>query len=94
MFNNKKFLELKKEIYEFNNLLENFVITSSQLNSNEDLINLNFYYENNLRDITRTLLVCEKKEKIYEVCLNEYKENFYKLRSDLSINLEKQIKKI
>lgn len=94
MFADKKFLEIKKEIYDFNSLLEKFMITSSQLKTNDE--NINFYadYDMNLRNFTKNLLECEKNERKYEKCIKEYKEAFYKLRSDTSINLEKQVKKI
>jgi len=94
MFTDKKFSELKKEIFDFNNLLEKFLITSSQLSTNEESVNLYVNYDMSLRDLTKGLLECEKKEKKYDKCINEYKDAFYKLRSDTSIDLEKQVKKI
>lgn len=94
MFADRKFLEIKREINEFNNLIEKFMITSSQLNANEENINLYANYEINLRNFTKNLLECEKNERKVEKCINEYKDAFYRLRSETSINLEKQVKKI
>jgi len=94
MFNDKKFLDIKKEVYEFNCLLEKFMIASSQLKADDENINLYANYDRNLRNFTKNLLECEKNERKNEKCINEYKDVFYKLRSETSINLEKQVKKI
>lgn len=94
MFTDKKFSEVKKEIFEFNNLLQRFMITSSQLNASEENINLYATYDMNLRVLTKNILECEKTEKKYDKCINEFKDAFYKLRSETSINLEKHVKRI
>jgi len=94
MFNDKKFLDIKKEVFEFNSLLEKFMIASSQLKADDENINLYANYDTNLRNFTKNLLECEKNERKYEKCINEYKDVFYKQRSETSINLEKQVKKI
>ncbi len=94
MFTDRIFVNIKNEINDFNNLIEKFMITSSQLNANEDYINLYSNYDFNLRNITMNLLECEKNERNFDKCINEYKDTFYKLRSETSINLEKQVKKI
>ena len=94
MFTDSKFLDVKKEINEFNNLLEKFMITSSLLNANEENINLFANYDMNLRNFTKSLLECEKNERKFDKCINEYKCAFFRLRTETSINLEKQVKMI
>lgn len=94
MYTDKKFCELKKEIFDFNNLLENFIITSSPLSLSEESAAIYTNYEMNLRQLTKNLIQCEETDKKYDKCINEYRDFFYKLRSDTSININKQAKKM
>jgi hypothetical protein len=88
MFKEIAFTKVYKESKTFSDSLYKFVVSSSQINTNEELINIFNFYEGNLRNLYKDLIKCEK-EKAHKDCLSSFKENFDKLRSDTSIKIEK-----
>jgi hypothetical protein len=95
MYSDQNLINLRKEIFEFNRILDNYVISSSNLTVNEISLNIYCNYEDNLRKITKEYIECgENKTKGIHDCIKNYQENFHHLRSEISINIDKEANKL
>jgi hypothetical protein len=82
----KAFKQIYNSILEFTNQLEEHVITTQQLNPDENLYRIYANYEIELKNIFKNLENCKPESK---QCITNLKENFEKLRSDTAKSIEK-----
>jgi len=95
MYSDQNLINLRKEIFDFNRILDNYVISSSNLTVNEISLNIYCNYEENLRKFTQEFMDCgENKIKGNSECIKNYQDNFHNLRSEISINIDKEAKKL
>lgn len=95
MFSDQNLTNLRKEIFDFNRILDNYVISSSNLTLNEISLNIFCNYEENLRKITKGFIECaDNKIKGNSECIKKYQDEFHHLRSEISINIDKEAKKL
>jgi hypothetical protein len=95
MYSDQNVINLRKEIFEFNSILNNYVISSSNLSLNDISLNIYCNYENNLRQISKRFVDCgENNMKNYTECIKNFKKDFHNLRSEISINIDKEAKKL
>lgn len=80
------FKQIYNSILEFTNQLEDHVISTQQLNPDENLYRIYGNYEIELKNIFQNFENCKPEGK---QCINSLKENFEKLRSDTAKNIEK-----
>jgi hypothetical protein len=80
------FKQIYNSILEFTNQLEEHVITTQQLNPDENLYRIYGNYEIELKNIFKNLENCKPEGK---QCITNLKENFEKLRSDTAKIIEK-----
>jgi hypothetical protein len=87
MYNkDSSFKQIYSSIVEFTNKLEEHVISTQQLNPDEQLYKIYGKYEIDLKNIFKEFENCKPEGKS---CINNLKDNFEKLRSDIAKNLEK-----
>ena len=89
MFKSNEFNDIYSKIREFNELIQNYSINSKD--KSEDMtISIIYSYENKLKQNFKQLLDCVKdiKEAESKKCIPIFKENFIKLRSDISLQIE------
>ena len=90
MFNQRIFIDKYKETKEFSNSLLNFVIANNQININEEMSMIYNEYDAKLRNIFRELVDCEKNKEIKNnICIDNFKNQFDELRSDISKKIQK-----
>ena len=95
MYSDQNLINLRKEIFDFNTILDNYVISSSNLNVNEISLNIYCNYEENLRKISKKFMECgENKIKGNSECTKIFQDQFHHLRSEISINIDKEAKKL
>jgi hypothetical protein len=80
------FKQIYASIFDFTNQLQNHVISTQQLNPDEQLYRIYGKYEIELKNIFKDFQNCKPEGKL---CVNNLKENFEKLRSDTAKCLEK-----
>ncbi len=86
MYRDKNFKLIYNSIVEFTDKLEEHVISTQQVNSEERLYRIYANYEINLKNIFQNLQNCKKDQK---QCIDNMKDDFEKLRSDIAKSLEK-----
>jgi hypothetical protein len=82
--NDKTFQQTYRSVLDFNTQLKDYVLNSGQLNLDESLNRLYSSYELKLRKIFEELKNCKSGN-----CPEEFKQNFEKLRSDISKQINK-----
>jgi hypothetical protein len=82
--NDKIFINTYNNVFDFNSQLWNYVINSGQLNLDESMIGLYANYEINLRRLFKELDLCIAKNDKNNFCIQQFKTDFEKLRSDTS----------
>jgi hypothetical protein len=90
MDNNKSFQTKMTEVFEFNKIIENYVVVNNNINLNENLSLVYNQYNVNLSNLFRDFLYCDAKNKNKQQCINDLSLGFNKLRSDISKLLAKQ----
>jgi hypothetical protein len=90
MDNNKSFQTKMTEVFEFNKIIENYVVVNNNINLNENLSLVYNKYNVNLRNLFLDFLYCDTNNKNKQQCINDLNLGFNKLRSDISKLLAKQ----
>lgn len=96
MYSDSNLVNLRKDIFEFNRIMNNYVVSSSNFSVNEISLNIFCGYENKLKQITKDFMECgeNKKENSFDVCIKNYQENFFQLRSEVSKEVDKEASRL
>jgi len=95
MLKNDEYLNIHKEILEFNKLLLKYVKSTSEINKFDHQTDLIQIYEINLKKIMSEFKTCfeqnsSRKKESDNICVSKLRNDFEILRSNISIRIEKE----